>query len=232
MSWVAIAIGGSSLVGAGASYLASNKQAESARQGLEFQQGVYGGQQRDLAPYKQAGAGALGQLSDLYNLGGQGGGGMNFDVFRNSPDYKFAFDEGTRARENSAAAKGGLLSGNFARDITQYGQGAASQYLVNYVNRLMGISNLGGEAALGGGRLAGQMGGQIAGAYGNLGQAQASGIVGGANAINSAAQNYLTYSSAQNYYDALKNRNQTSYQPNYGLPSSGALPRTDINYGF
>lgn len=43
------------------------------------------------------------------------------------PSYQWRFNEGQRGVENSAAARGGALSGNALRAITDYGQGAASQ---------------------------------------------------------------------------------------------------------
>lgn len=43
------------------------------------------------------------------------------------PSYQWRFNQGQEAVENSAAARGGALSGNALRAITDYGQGAASQ---------------------------------------------------------------------------------------------------------
>lgn len=216
MSWVAAAIGGASALSAGVGYLGSQKasklQAASAQQGLDFQKQVYGNQQGDLQPYKQAGSDALGMIGDLYGLNGGGGFGKSaLDTFRRSPDYAFNFGEGARAFENSAAARGGLLGGNFARGITDYGQGTANNYLNQYTNRLMGIAGMGQGAALGGGQLASGMAGQIGQSYGNMGQAQASGVVGGANAITGAI------GSGMNNYTLTNYLNRSSYQPNRGI---------------
>lgn len=197
-----------------------------------------------LAPYQAAGAGAMGLISDLYGLGGGAAFGEgSLARFRTSPDYAFAFDEGRRALENSAAARGGLLSGNFARGITQFGQNHATGFLDNYTKRLLGIADMGrssvisqgqlgipvGQLGLGMGQLGvgmggvlssltGQVGnayGNIGSAYGNIGSAQASGIVGGANAMTGGIN-----SGVNNYllYNALGNRG--SYSPNVGLSSS------------
>lgn len=43
------------------------------------------------------------------------------------PSYKWRLNQGTEALENSAAARGGLLSGNTGRALVEYGQNAASQ---------------------------------------------------------------------------------------------------------
>lgn len=249
MSWVAAAIGGSAVVSGGLGYLGANSaaktQADSADKALAFQKQayneqrdwqkqVYGDQQAALSPYKQAGGAALGQISDLYGLGGgQAFGPEAMARFKNSPDYAFAFNQGQDALQNSAAARGGLLSGNFARAAEQYGQGYATNYLKNYTDRLMGIAQGGQNAALGGGQLAGQgagqlgqftgqMSGQIGSSYGNMGAANASGIVGGTNAatgaIGSGVQNYLLV-------NALNNR--SSYSPNQGY--YGGSPETNPN---
>lgn len=50
--------------------------------------------------------------------------------------YKFAFNEGQRALERSAAAKGMLGSGNTLAALVQYGQGQAAQQYGNEANRL------------------------------------------------------------------------------------------------
>lgn len=45
----------------------------------------------------------------------------------NDPSYQWRRDQGQETVENSAAARGGALSGNALRAINDYGQGAASQ---------------------------------------------------------------------------------------------------------
>lgn len=225
MSWVAVAIGGSALIGAGASYYGSQKaagaQEAAGQQSLAFQQQVFADQQRNqaeqrrvydeqrgfLRPYIDAGTGAVGKLGQLYGLGGQGSGDWQ-SFLQSSPEYKFALNEGTNALQNSAAAKGGLMSGNFARGITEFGQGLASNQINNYIKNLTGIGQMGAGSA---GALTGQsanllgqgnqiqagMSGQIGGTMQGIGQAQASGYVGGANALTgslgSGMQNYLLY---------------------------------------
>lgn len=226
---IALLLGGTALSG-GLGFLgakdASNKQAESAAQALSFQKGVFGQQeqayntmQEGLSPYRQAGAGAMDRISGLYGLGGgqTAFGPEAIASFKNSPDYSFAFNQGREALENSAAARGGLLSGNFGRAATQYGEGYATNYLKNYTDRLMGIAQGGQNAVMGGGQIGTGVGtalsGQIGSSYGNQGAANASGIVGGTNAatgaIGGGVNNYLLM-------NALNNR--SSYSPNQGVP--------------
>jgi hypothetical protein len=63
------------------------------------------------------------------------------------PSYSWRFDEGQRAVDNSAAARGGALSGNALRDLTNYGQGAASQEYGNEFQRWLQRLGIGQGAA-------------------------------------------------------------------------------------
>ena len=124
--------------------------------------------------------------------------------FKASPDYEFALDEGLRAMDRSAAARGNLLSGGYGREITRYGQGLATTNYNNYVNRLSSLAGA-GQAAAGTGAQIGanaaanigntlQAGAQMQGnALTDAATARASGYTAAANSANSAAQNYMFY---------------------------------------
>jgi hypothetical protein len=76
------------------------------------------------------------------------------DRFQSSPGYQFQMDQGIKARDASAAAKGMLLSGNHQQELTSFGQGLANQDYNNYENRLQGTygnyyNRLAGVAGLG-----------------------------------------------------------------------------------
>lgn len=81
-------------------------------------------------------------------------GGLSLEDFQNSPGYQFALKEGQRAIQNSAAAKGTLLTGGTLKDLDEYTVGLASQDYANAFNRalqthqtqfgdLFNLSNLG-----------------------------------------------------------------------------------------
>lgn len=59
------------------------------------------------------------------------------DSMTMDPSYQFRLSQGQQALENSAAARGGLLSGNTGRALQDYGQGAASQEYGNIWDRAM-----------------------------------------------------------------------------------------------
>ena len=233
MSWVAVAIGGSAVIGAGVGLYSANKASDAQtqanqqalaanQQALAYQKETDARNQANMAPYLGLGSSAATKLGGIYGEGGITGAG--WQDFLNSPDYQFAFGEGRRALENSAASRGGLLGGNFARGITQFGQGMASQQFGNYYNRILGQAQLGQNAAAGAGSLgnqsAGQVGqtsGQIGQNFQGIGQAQASGYVGGANAVTGSLQ-----SGVQNYLfnNAM---NKSSYAPNASAFDTSAL---------
>jgi hypothetical protein len=176
-------------------------------------------------PYQAAGIGATNQLASLFGPNGAYTKQPTLAELQMDPSYAFREQQGMKALQQSAAARGGLLSGSTLKGIQQYGQGLASKEYGNAYNRFManraaatqGIQNLtasGLTAASGMGGLAGSAANLYSGTgqniantllmnpYGqameNVGQARASGYMGGATALGQAlqapAQNYMLYS--------------------------------------
>jgi hypothetical protein len=85
-------------------------------------------------PYKKLGETAFSDFQDYYKRGG-----MNFDPnsvdVTKDPGYQFRMDQGQKALENSAMARGGLMSGNAIRGSQDYAQNLASQEYGNAYNR-------------------------------------------------------------------------------------------------
>jgi hypothetical protein len=217
------AILGAGLLGAGASIWgankaseaqsnAANKAAAAQQQGLDFQKGVFDIQKQNydtasgnLDPFIKNGVGASNTLASAYGLNGASplnGGALA--QFMNSPDYQVALKGGSEALDNSAAAKGGALSGNQIRAQTEYGQGLATQNLQNYFAKLSGMA---GQGITAGGYL-GQLGtnlgtgvsgqvGQSANNIGNsymaAGTAEAAGIKGTVAGFNQGLSSLSLY---------------------------------------
>jgi hypothetical protein len=120
------------------------------------------------------------------NPGGQPGG-YNFMT---EPGYQFRFEEGQRALDRGAAARGGLLSGGYGRKAIRYGQGFASNEYANVYNRIANIAGLGQTAGGQAGQTALHGAGMMGNAAGNAGFARASGYAAQGdiwgNAISSA----------------------------------------------
>jgi hypothetical protein len=188
MSFVAVAIGGGALIGGLSSIFAGQTQASAANNaaGLQYSLGEqslaqnqqqYNQNQQNLAPWLQQGKASLSQLGGLTSTPGQGllaGFNQQFSAptaaqAAATPGYQFALGQGENAIQNSAAARGGLVSGNAATSLNNYAQGAADtnyqqvynnamqQYLNSYnifnsnqtneYNRLAGLAGTGQTAA-------------------------------------------------------------------------------------
>ena len=173
---VGAAIGGAagSLIGGKKSKKAGKTAASGYDAAAEQYRNALAASQAYMQPYQQAGTAGLANL-DRLNSG-------DYSGFQNSPDYKYALQEGLAGVEGSAAARGGLYSGNAMRALQATGSGLASQNLGNYRNAVMNQIGIGQNAA---GTLtnasfnaAGGIGAGLAGS----GDARASGIVGQSNA--------------------------------------------------
>lgn len=69
------------------------------------------------------------------------------NAITSDPSYQWRLNQGLESVENSAAARGGALSGNALRAITDYGQGAASQEYNNEFQRWLQRLGIGQGAA-------------------------------------------------------------------------------------
>lgn len=69
------------------------------------------------------------------NIASQWGALRDPSAFYESPDYQFRLKEGLDAVQNSAAAQGGLYSGNTLRDITNYASNLAGSEYGDYFQR-------------------------------------------------------------------------------------------------
>jgi hypothetical protein len=113
---------------------------------LDFQKQQWQTQQQNEAPWLKAGGAAENQLSSLLGTPGQGLLTPWTEQFQaptalteqNDPGFQARLKLGTDALQNSAAARGGLLSGNTATAINQYAQDYASNEYGNVYNRALG----------------------------------------------------------------------------------------------
>lgn len=229
MSWVAVAVAGAAVVGgvvsSNASSKASKTQANAARDANNTQLAMYDQTREDQTPWREAGSSALKDL--LYGTGlsneagnsglGQGELNKKFTLadFEQDPGYQFRLNEGTKALQASAAARGGLNSGATLKALTRYGQDyGASEYDKAYnrfnndqsarFNRLSSIAGIGQTAnntmANAGANYANNVSqNQMA-----AGNAQAAGMVGQANAFNNGMSQVVNYYTNQQLMNSLK----------------------------
>ena len=149
----------------------------------------------NMQPWLQAGTWGLDQQRKFME--------GDWSGFQNSPDYKFAVEQGFKGLDAGAAARGNLWGGGTDADRIALGQGLATQYAGNYWNRLAGLSNTGQSTA-------NQLGG--------YGQAFATNAGNNAmNAANARASSYANTANAWgNYYGQLGQMAGDYYQRRQG----------------
>jgi len=197
------AILGSAVLGAASSRSAAKTQANAAGQAADLQREQFDRQMELQAPFREVGLRALNKLEGASEYTPFG-----MDQFQADPGYGFRFAQGQKALERSAAARGGLISGNTGGALQQFGQGLASQEYQNAFNRYQAErqARLGPLQSLAGvGQTSinalGQAGQNYASGMGEaLGagaQARASGYMGTANAIGGGIGQYMGYQQNQ-----------------------------------
>jgi len=165
MAWVATAIVGSAIIGAGASIYASGEaadaQSEANQRGIDAQQQMYQQTRSDLTPYRTAGESAMRDLNArLPHLT------SDIDVSKelDNPNstaakaYDFTKTQGLKATQNSAAARGLGVSGAALKGAASFVTGLADNTYkglfdmeninrTNAYSRLKGLVDTGQNAA-------------------------------------------------------------------------------------
>ena len=200
MPWViGGAMLGSALIGGVSSGAASRAQERAAREGAAAQERMFNRSVELQEPFRQAGVNALPELvaASRYTP-------FSMEQFQQDPGYAFRMREGLKALDRSAAARGGLLSGNQLRGVTQFGQDLASQEYTNAFNRyqaeraarlnpLQSLAGMGQTNAATMANQAGQYGNTMAQNAAQMGNIRASSYMGGANALTGGIGQYLNY---------------------------------------
>lgn len=230
MTWLAVAIGGSAVLGymgaskqAGAAERAAAGQAEAAQYAAQQQREMFDIINAQQKPYREAGYGALTRIGELLP-------GLTAPVSREEilglPGYQFGIAQGTGAARAAMNVGGGgsnvdRAAQKFAIDYTL---GTAMPQVIsqrqNIYNTLAGIAGIGQTAQT----QTGQMGQAAAG---NIGQA----AIGGATALgagqigaaNAMAGAYGNIGNAAMLYSFL-NRPTSGVMPMPGAPM--AVPYT------
>lgn len=139
----------------------------------------------DQAPWLASGTAALNRLNDP-------------TAFTASPSYNFVRGEALGGVQNSAAARGGLFSGNAGRALEDRAANVASQEYGNWFNQQSNLAGLGQASAQSLGGLGANSANNVSNLLSNQGNARASGIVdatnartGGINDLSTLIGNYL-----------------------------------------
>ena len=280
---VSAAVAGASLIGgmmaSSAASNAANTQSAAAMQAAQLQAnttaatnaqqlGIYNANVARQQPFVDTGTAANTALAQFMGTA-PSTGGANYGAGAQAPtlaqmqtnmnpQYQFMLDQGNQGLSAGAAARGGLLTGQFAKDASNYNIGAAGQGLQqgynNYVqnqsniyNRLSGISNQGQSAAAGVGTMGTQTGANMANTSmtgvqqqnqltTSAANSQAAGMIGGANAMTGALNNGInsavTMNAQNQYMSALNGQNQGNTAYNGVIPVSNAAGTQSINTGL
>lgn len=151
------------ILGAGAKLVGGLASASASKKAASAQQEAAALARKDLEPWREAGQLGLTSVTGALGLTKNADGqtwGEEFDLqahqlmgqeqlqsnvnpysvenlsegFEASPGYEYQLDQGQRAIEGSAAARGGMLSGNNLLDATRHSQGIAAQDYWNFVD--------------------------------------------------------------------------------------------------
>lgn len=201
------------------------------------------------APWRTAGEDALNRLLAGTQPGGAFTKEFSYDPFKfeADPGYAFRLKQGNDALNATAAARGGLISGNALKAGQDYGQGLASQeyqnsfnrYLSNYANAqntfqlnrnnlldpLKFLSNQGQSAAAGQANAIGGNASNNAALSTGAANALAAGQVGSANAWSNALGGIGNAAQSAAFYNAFSPRDTSAY----GTRSGGAAPVYDYS---
>lgn len=237
MSFVAVAIGGTAIVGAVGARNASKAQTRAAEQSIDSnervaqmqidaQKEMFREQNRLQEPFRSVGLYANSQLRNGFSTGGRFTKDFGMADYQADPGYAFRLAEGLKGINANAAARGGLISGNALKAAARYGQqmgseeyqNAFNRYQVNrsnQINPLMSMAGMGQTATNVLGNAASQQGAGISNALGQMGQgnANAYGDMGNARASSYVGQaNALNsaVSSGLNYYQGNQIMNALS----------------------
>ncbi len=174
MSWLSQIFGG-------AARDAAKAQVDAYGRAIDVQEKQYAQTREDLSPYRDGGQQGLAAYMDSLGLNGKSGNQRSLMAFQEGPGYQFQMNQGIQARDRSAAARGGLMSGGQLKALTEFGQGLANQEYGNYQGQLQGLAGMGQNAAAQTGQFGANAANQIGNLMGAQGDATAAGIIGRAN---------------------------------------------------
>lgn len=213
-AWVATAIIGAGVLGAGASIIgsqnAASAQRDAANTAASTAMSQYNTTRGDLAPYRDAGSAATAELNNRLPILT-----APIDVTKElqNPDstitkaYNFTKTQGLKSVQNSAAARGLGVSGAALKGASTFATGLADNTYqnlfnnantnnTNAYNRLKGLVDTGETAAAGGGVLGANAANTAAGAQIGAGNATAAASNATGGAVSNFANNiggYATY---------------------------------------
>jgi hypothetical protein len=220
---------GGAILSSQASKSAAQTQANAANQSTAANTAALNKQIELNQPFVNAGYTATNALST------QAPFNPNAFNYQADPGYAFRLKEGNNALNASAAARGGLISGNALKAATNYGQAAGSQEYQNAYNRYVQgygintsnnqfLANLGQNSANNTGAAIGNTAASNSANIIGAGNANAAGQVGSANAYTNAIGQGIGAYQSNSLMNLLANRNTSAYStPTTLTPGADAI---------
>ena len=226
----AAVIGGTALVGSAymssqASRSAAQTQANAANNATAAQREALDRQIELNKPFYDVG------VSAVNRLGSQAPFDPNAFNYQADPGYAFRLSEGNKALNASAAARGGMISGNALKAAQTYGQNMGSQEYANAYNRYVQgygintannqfLANMGQSSANNQANAIGNFGNAYAANTMGAGNAMAAGQIGSANAYSNAVGQGIGMYQTNQLINSMGNRSayQTSTRSDGGAP--------------
>jgi hypothetical protein len=224
---------GSAVIGGVASKSAADTQAQAGQASIAAQQGMFDTTQKNIAPTIAAGTNALGQIGQQQDYFNHQFGPADLKAGL-APNYDFMRTQGLVAANNAAGVSGAIAGGNAQQGGINYAENYAGNAYQNafnnyqtqkndIFNRLSSIASLGANSAVGQGTIGANVGSNIGNTITGIGNAQAGGTVGAANAITGGVGNYLGY-------NWLTNQGNTSGTNYLGTPNVAPSASPDLSY--
>lgn len=246
---------GGMLGGALGGYGAAGEAGEATRggiqEGIDARYDMFREGQEATAPWREAGAGAVGSLQDIYGTGEgqdpyQSFFGMQDKLregFQTSPGQEYQLAEAEKAAQRQLSSRGLSGSGAEMKELQRIAQGQASQEFGSYMNQfgnytdaLRAMSESGRGSAGQTAQLATGVGAGVAPSYASLGAAEAqeqitkSNIMG--NVVEQGLDLYGEYkgqnverdAAAANLSDYASSRNYATPPSAYGMRPPSQMP--------
>jgi hypothetical protein len=199
---VAVAIGGAAVLGAAATTVGAGKAAKattkSANMSVAEQRRQDDLNRSENAPFLETGRNALDKLAGLYGVQRQGatapptspdGTPLAYGGFETSPGYAFRRDEGLKAVERGAAARGLLRSGAAVKATDRFAEGLASSEYESFASHLAQLAGVGQQAVSQNAASGSNAANNISVAYNTAGNARASAYATAGAAVNNGLTN-------------------------------------------
>ena len=238
MSWVNVAVigGGATLLGAGigadSARRAANAQKDATEAAIREQGRQYDVNRTDLAPWREAGTGAIGQLSGMMQPGGDLTRKFTLSDFMSDPvtqaSYQSGLERGTQAIDRMGGATGSRNSGAQLKALSRFGTDytgtkAGESYSRFYgdqdriYNRLAGIAGTGQTATDLGVKAGSNIAGNISELISAQGNARGAAAIAQGNALSGGISSIGNWYQQQAMLDRIQqgngggNGNQATY---------------------